>query len=234
MSRYRLRTDSLGRFLFTCTMEMSKLTITANYFGYHSQTVHQMGNNDRDTITIDDFRLKMDEHLLGKVTVEGRARRFYMRGDTVVFNPEAFKTQDGARLIELIELLPGVSINDGKLLWNGEPLKLMMNGQQAFSEAMLTNVLPVEAVKDIKAYDRKSDFEERDGRSRRQGRACARRDPQTQFHGQALWRHRSEWDDQQALCRPSARYASERYESTDALWSRGRRPKSHRRDYHQP
>lgn len=160
MSRYRLRTDSLGRFLFTCTMEMSKLTITANYFGYHSQTVHRMGNNDRDTITIDDFRLKMDEHLLGEVTVEGRARRFYMRGDTVVFNPEAFKTQDGARLIELIELLPGVSINDGKLLWNGEPLKLMMNGQQAFSEAMLTNVLPVEAVKDIKAYDRKSDFEE--------------------------------------------------------------------------
>lgn len=163
MSRYRLRTDSLGRFLFTCTMEMSKLTITANYFGYHSQTVHRMGNNDRDTITIDDFRLKMDEHLLGEVTVEGRACRFYMRGDTVVFNPEAFKTQDGARLIELIELLPGVSINDGKLLWNGEPLKLMMNGQQAFSEAMLTNVLPVEAVKDIKAYDRKSDFEERTG-----------------------------------------------------------------------
>ena len=163
MSRYRLRTDSLGRFLFTCTMEMSKLTITASYFGYHSQTVHRMGNNDRDTITIDDFRLKMDEHLLGEVTVEGRARRFYMRGDTVVFNPEAFKTQDGARLIELIELLPGVSINDGKLLWNGEPLKLMMNGQQAFSEAMLTNVLPVEAVKDIKAYDRKSDFEERTG-----------------------------------------------------------------------
>ena len=163
MSRYRLRTDSLGRFLFTCTMEMSKLTITANYFGYHSQTVHRMGNNDRDTITIDDFRLKMDEHLLGEVTVEGRARRFYMRGDTVVFNPEAFKTQDGARLIELIELLPGVSINDGKLLWNGEPLKLMMNGQLAFSEAMLTNVLPVEAVKDIKAYDRKSDFEERTG-----------------------------------------------------------------------
>ena len=163
VSKSTVKTDSLGWFQHACQMEMSKLTITANYFGYHSQTVHRMGNNDRDTIIIDDFRLKMDEHLLGEVTVEGRMRRFYMRGDTVVFNPEAFKTQDGARLIELIELLPGVSINDGKLLWNGEPLKLMMNGQQAFSEAMLTNVLPVEAVKDIKAYDRKSDFEERTG-----------------------------------------------------------------------
>lgn len=163
VSKSTVKTDSLGWFQHACQMEMSKLTITASYFGYHSQKVERMGNNDRDTVTIDDFRLKMDEHLLSEVTVEGRVRRFYMRGDTVVFNPEAFKTQDGARLIELIELLPGVSINDGKLLWNGEPLKLMMNGQQAFSEAMLTNVLPVEAVKDIKAYDRKSDFEEQTG-----------------------------------------------------------------------
>lgn len=158
-----IRTDSVGRFQRTCEMEMSKLTITASYFGYHSQTVQRMGNNDRDTVTIDDFRLKMDEHLLSEVTVEGRAPRFYMRGDTVVFNPRAFKTQDGARLLELIEQLPGVSINNGKLLWNGEPLKLMMNGQQAFSEALLTNLLPVEAVKDIKAYDKKSDFEQQTG-----------------------------------------------------------------------
>ena len=158
-----IRTDSVGRFQHACEMEMSKLTITASYFGYHSQTVQRMGNNDRDTVTIDDFRLKMDEHLLSEVTVEGRARRFFMRGDTVVFNPSAFMSQDGARLLELIEQLPGVSINNGKLLWNGEPLKLMMNGQQAFSEAMLTNLLPVEAVKDIKAYDKKSDFEQQTG-----------------------------------------------------------------------
>lgn len=161
--RSTIRTDSVGRFQHACKMEMSKLTITASYFGYHSQTVQRRGNNDRDTVLIDDFRLKIDEHLLGEVTVEGRMRRFYMRGDTVVFNPEAFKTQDGARLIELIEQLPGVSINNDKLLWNGEPLKLMMNGQEAFSEAMLTNLLPVEAVKDIKAYDKKSDFERQTG-----------------------------------------------------------------------
>ena len=155
--------DSLGRFQYTCHMELSRLAITASSFGYHSQTVRRTGNNDRDTIVLDDFRLRMDEHLLGEVTVEGRTRRFYMRGDTVVFNPAAFTTHDGARLLELIEQLPGVSIKDGKLLWNGEPLRLMMNGQQAFSEAMLANVLPVEAVKDIKAYDRRSEFAERTG-----------------------------------------------------------------------
>ena len=155
--------DSLGRFQYTCRMEMSKLTITASHFGYHSQSVQRSGNNDRDTIAIADFRLKMDEHLLGEVTVEGRVRRFYMRGDTIVFNPSAFRTQDGAQLLELIEQLPGVSIEDGKLLWNGEPLKLMMNGQEVFSEAMLANLLPVETVKDIKAYDKQSELAERTG-----------------------------------------------------------------------
>lgn len=158
-----LRTDSLGRFLYACNMEISKLTIKASYFGYHSQSAELAGNNDRDTVAVGDLRLKIDEHLLGGVTVKGRARRFYMRGDTVVFNPSAFHTQDGARLLELIEQLPGVSIDNGKLLWNGEPLKLMMNGQEAFNEAMLANLLPVEAVNDVRAYDKKSDFERKTG-----------------------------------------------------------------------
>ena len=57
--RSTIRTDSVGHFVFACKMEMSKLTITASYFGYHSQKVQRMGNNDRDTVTIDDFRLKM-------------------------------------------------------------------------------------------------------------------------------------------------------------------------------
>lgn len=155
--------DSLGRFLYTCRMEISKLTITASHFGYHSHSVKLNGNNDRDTISIDDFCLKMDEHLLDEVTVKGSVRRFYMRGDTVVFNPSAFRTQDGARLLELIEQLPGVSIKDGKLLWNGEPLKLMINSRDVLSEAMMTNLLSVESVKDIKAYDKKSELAERTG-----------------------------------------------------------------------
>ena len=155
--------DSLGRFMYTCRKEMSKLTIMASHFGYHSQSVKLNGNNDRDTISIEDFCLQMDEHLLEEVTVRGSARRFYMRGDTVVFNPSAFRTTDGARLLELIEQLPGVSIREGKLLWNGEPLKLMVNSKEVLSESMLTNLLSVESVKDIKAYDKQSELAERTG-----------------------------------------------------------------------
>lgn len=43
VSKSTVKTDSLGWFQHACQMKMSKLTITASYFGYHSQTVQQMG-----------------------------------------------------------------------------------------------------------------------------------------------------------------------------------------------
>ena len=158
----KVSTDSLGYFHYRCG-DMGRLTFTAKYFGYHDGTEKTIGIEGNDTIRLKDIRLKPSQLLLKEVEVRAKQRRFYMRGDTVVFNPEAFNMEEGARLGELIEKLPGVSIKDGQLLWNGEPLKLMMNGQEAFSKDMLMKHLPVEAVENIKAYDQKSELAERTG-----------------------------------------------------------------------
>jgi len=155
-------TDSLGYFHYRCG-DMGRLTFTAKYFGYHDGTEKTIGLEGNDTIRLKDIRLKPSPLLLKEVKVSARKRRFYMRGDTVVFNPEAFNMEEGARLSELIEKLPGVSIKEGQLLWNGEPLKLMMNGREVFSRDMLMHHLPVEAVENIKAYDQKSELAERTG-----------------------------------------------------------------------
>lgn len=157
-----LSTDSLGCFQFLCT-EMARITLRANFFGYKQGIVRMRGSDTGDTVRIDDILLQPSEILLKEVTVSASQRRFYMRGDTVVFNPDAFQMEDGDRLLDLIQKLPGVSIKEGRLLWNGEPLKIMMNGKEALSEDMLLNHLPVEAVADIKAYERKSEQEERTG-----------------------------------------------------------------------
>ena len=155
-------TDSLGVFHYRCG-DMSQLVFTANYFGYHEGFVRTIGMAGNDTIHIKDIRLKPSPLLLKEIQVDAKKRKFYMRGDTVVFNPEAFDLEEGARLGELIEKLPGVSVKDGQLLWNGEPLKLMMNGKEAFEPGMFQKVLPIEAVENIKAYDQKSELEERTG-----------------------------------------------------------------------
>lgn len=157
-----LHTDSLGHFQYRCS-GMTRITIRADFFGYKQGSVRLVGSDGGDTIRIDDILLKPSEVLLEEVKVTARQRRFYMRGDTVIFNPGAFQMEDGDRLLDLVRKLPGVSIKDGHLLWNGEPIQIRMNGKEALSEDLLLKRLPMEAVSDVKAYERKSEQEERTG-----------------------------------------------------------------------
>ena len=155
-------TDSLGRYHFRCG-GMTNITIRARFLGYKTSVVRLKGSETGDTIHIDDILLQPSEVLLKEVLVKGAQRRFYMRGDTVVFNPGAFQMEDGDRLMDLIRKLPGVSVEEDQLLWNGKPLQIRMNGKETLSEDLLLKRLPVEAVTDVKAYERKSELEERTG-----------------------------------------------------------------------
>ena len=129
-------TDSLGRYRFRCG-GMTNITIRARFLGYKTGVVRMKGSETGDTIHIDDILLQPSEVLLKEVLVKGAQRRFYMRGDTVVFNPGAFQMEDGARLLDLIQKLPGVSVEEDQLLWNGKPLQIRMNGKEALSEDLL-------------------------------------------------------------------------------------------------
>ena len=155
-------TDSLGCFTYSCCGG-SRLTFRARFLGYKTSVVRMKGTDAGDTIHIDDILLQPSEVLLKEVMVKGAQRRFYMRGDTVVINPGAFQMEDGDRLLDLIQKLPGVTIEDDQLLWNGKPLQIRMNGKEALSEDLLLKRLPAEAVANVKAYERKSEQEERTG-----------------------------------------------------------------------
>ncbi|MBR1788209.1 MAG: TonB-dependent receptor [Bacteroidaceae bacterium] len=161
-SVWMLTTDTLGRFQFE-SHAMRRITLRAGFFGYKPTIVQLMSGASLDTVLIDDIRLEPSEVLMRELAVKGSARRFYMRGDTVVFNPQAFPVEEGQRLQDLVLQLPGVSVQDGRLLWNGKPVRLMMNGREALSEGMLMSQLPVEAVENIKAYERRSELEEHTG-----------------------------------------------------------------------
>ncbi len=158
------KTDSLGVFHMFAD---GKCTIEASMLGYYSKTktVLAFGNSQKDTLDIGAIELKMSPQMLKMVQVTGRARRFTVRGDTIVFHPEAFHLQEGARLDELIRKLPGVEVdNAGRMSWNGKPIRLTMDGESMLGGEQLMSQLPAEAVQDIKAYNRASEFSERTGR----------------------------------------------------------------------
>ena len=158
------KADSLGCFTFFAD---GRGSIDFSMLGYYSKSmpVLAFSNNRKDTIDIGTIELKMSPQMLKMVEVTGRARRFTVKGDTIVFHPEAFHLQEGARLEELIKQLPGVQVDDkGRLSWNGKPIRITMDGESLFGGDDLVKQLPAEAVENIKAYNRQSEFSERTGK----------------------------------------------------------------------
>lgn len=154
-------TDTCGVFRIT-TASMSSINITFSYFGYETLKKRFSVPAGNDLMDVGDLPMKMSEHLLNDVNIEAKAARFTMKGDTVIFNPDAFNLEEGARFSELLKKLPGVRLDNGKLTFNGKEVKLMMNGMSV-SDDFLIAQLPAEAVDKVKAYERKSELAELSG-----------------------------------------------------------------------
>ena len=158
------KTDSLGCFSINAE---GRNTVTAAMLGYYSKTKTFLAFSDsrKDTLDLGDIELTMSPQMLKMVEVKGHARRFTVKGDTIVFHPEAFHLQEGARLDELIRQLPGVQVDEnGTLSWNGKPIRITMGGQSLLGGDEIVGQLPAEAVQDIKAYNKQSTFSERTGK----------------------------------------------------------------------
>lgn len=106
---------------------------------------------------------------LGEATVTATKIKFYSKGDTLVYNADAFQLSEGSMLDALIRQLPGVELkDDGRILVNGEYVEsLLLNGEDFFKEKspiMLEN-LPSYMVKNVQVYKKAGVRSEMIGRS---------------------------------------------------------------------
>lgn len=108
---------------------------------------------------------KTVQHSMRELTVIASKVMFYYRGDTVVYNADAFQLAEGSMLDALVKQLPGVELKDGgEITVNGKHVDaLLLNGKDFFrgdNRVMLEN-LPAYTVKQVEVYDKygdKSDF----------------------------------------------------------------------------
>lgn len=101
--------------------------------------------------------------MLGEVTVEATKIKMYYKGDTLIYNADAFILPDGSMLDDLIRKLDGVHINaNGEIFCNGRKVRsLQLQGRQLFDgdpKTLLQN-LGAYTVSKIKVYDYVSDKE---------------------------------------------------------------------------
>lgn len=96
---------------------------------------------------------------LPEVDVTATKIKMVYKGDTLVYNADAFRVAEGSMLDALIAMLPGASIDaNGQISVNGVPIEsLLVNGQDFFngSPKLALQNLPAYSVSKIKIYDRK-------------------------------------------------------------------------------
>ena len=102
-------------------------------------------------------RSKFTDQVLDEVVVTATKVKMFYRGDTLVYNADAFNVADGSMLDALIKQMPGTELKkNGEIFVNGKKIdNLLLNGKDFFrgnNKLMLEN-LPYYTVKEIKVYD---------------------------------------------------------------------------------
>ena len=131
-----------------------KYALDISHIGYESFKTELEHTTSKSTV---DAFLSESGLLLESIKVKGSIPLVIKRGDTLVVNPAAVQTKQGAAAIEIIKQVPGIELEEGGgLTIYGEPLRRSyVGGSTLFGTGVLTALKNIDAelVKNIKFYD---------------------------------------------------------------------------------
>src|SRR5690554_3984150 len=128
-----------------------------SFIGYESYS-RTFDNVDIDNLGT--IELVEEGALLDAYVIEGTVLTGEVRGDTVAFNADAFKTRPEAEAGNLIRKMPGVVMNGGTIEVQGEIVgKVLVDGEPFFGDdpAMAMQNIPVAIIDKIEFLDQKTD-----------------------------------------------------------------------------
>ena len=152
--------DQIALYVFNDKrLQKGKYIIKASMSGYKDAYENVTLQSQRQTVLIaKPILMEHDVHELQEVTVKATKIKMVMRGDTIVYNADAFNLAEGSMLDALVARLPGTRLTrDGQIFVNGRLVKsLLVNGRDFFSgnPKMALENLPSYTVSKIKVYDR--------------------------------------------------------------------------------
>lgn len=153
-------TSEKGQFLLP-SIKPGKYTIRVSYIGYKEQTFGITLPERSGNFKVSDIMMRENVTVMKEAVVEGRLSELTVVDDTVMYNADAFKLEEGAMVEELIRKLSGiVEESEGNYTFNGKPVsQILVDGKEFFgnNRRMVLENLPAEIVDKVKAYDRKSD-----------------------------------------------------------------------------
>ncbi|MFN4145499.1 MAG: outer membrane beta-barrel protein [Runella sp.] len=155
--RYGTVADTSGTFVFR-NVPLASYYFSASFVGY--TTYQQRINFRRQSPDLGTIALKTDAQLLKDVEVKGIAERVQQRGDTTIYNANAFKTNRDASAQDLLEKMPNITIENGQVKAQGENVqRVTVDGREFFGDdaTLALRNLPAEVIDKIQVFDRLSD-----------------------------------------------------------------------------
>lgn len=111
---------------------------------------------DKLVVTFDSIVLKSNPVTTAEAEVIGELQKMYQRGDTTIFNAEAYEMPSGSVLLDLVRRLPGLRYEGGQLTYMGQSIEEMrLNGDTFFKHDInvaLQN-MPHDKLKSLKVYE---------------------------------------------------------------------------------
>ncbi|MDE6644193.1 MAG: outer membrane beta-barrel family protein [Muribaculaceae bacterium] len=152
--------DKTAEFYFSVPRADSLVVFDVVCKGYKDKTISQSLKNvsrREDYVRVPLILMERAPRQLGEVTVTTTKIKFYNKGDTLVYNADAFQLAEGSMLDQLISQLPGAELSDdGQIKINGQFVEsLLLNGKQFMdgnNNLMLENISAY-TVKDINVYE---------------------------------------------------------------------------------
>lgn len=124
---------------------------------YRNIEIDKIGGREFEK-RIDDLVFHKAPKELSEVVVNASKVKFYNKGDTLVYNADAFQLAEGSMLDVLVKQLPGVEVKEGGRIYvNGKFVEsLLLNGKDFFrgNNSLMLNNLGAYTVRDIAVYDK--------------------------------------------------------------------------------
>lgn len=83
-----------------------------------------------------------------------------MKGDTLIYNATAFRTAENANLGDLLKKMPGIKVDNGRVMVNGEPVtRITVEGRTFFfdDQSKALENLPAFIVRQIRVIDKENE-----------------------------------------------------------------------------
>jgi len=140
----------------------TRLKISITYLGMQSldtiidPPVRKVEGVQTYEVRLDSVVLRSNPLTTQEVEIVAELQRMYQRGDTIIFNADAYEMPTGSVLLDLVRRMPGLKYEDGKMTYLGRDIEeIRLNGDSFFKRDMsiALNNMPTDKLKSLKVYE---------------------------------------------------------------------------------